>query len=243
MGDADHRLAAPAEAEGLVGVGRRRPGHGVGLLLPVGLLGRVDALHVSSSSGRARRQTVRIRPRSPPWLPSRTARSGRDVGALRPCRAWPRRGASHHEGAAGDRHHLKLDVGAGDGFDVGLHRGRRLRRRFLRCGPRVWRSRGPAPRGPRRNARHARRRLTFGMLQVARRGPCRRVRSWPHLVRVAEGIMGMTCSRVVAHAARCSPGRCRGRARARKPRAFRVRRDAHGEPIQDCFILHRPGNR
>ncbi len=136
MGDADHRLPATAEAEGLVGVGRGGPGHGVGLLFPVRLLGRVDVVAFLFLQVEGKGKLL-------VFVPGHLLASHPERGDLNGMLGFFvlgavgfRRGASHHEGAAGDRHHLKLDFGRRDGFDVSLHRGGRLRRRrFLRRRP------------------------------------------------------------------------------------------------------------
>ena len=73
---------------------------------------------------------------------------------------------------------------------------------------------------------------------------CRRVPSCSLSVQDRGGKYGNACGRTLAGVANPRRGRPRTRARAGEAAgAFRVRRIAHGKPIQDCFILHRPRNR
>jgi hypothetical protein len=113
VGDAQHRVALAAMAEGFVGVRRRRPGDGVGvgLLILLGGLG-LASLHL---------------PVKVVLVPGDLALAHPErfdlYGMLRPLvggAALLLLGAAHEEGAAGDGHHLEGNLGPGDFLDVAL---------------------------------------------------------------------------------------------------------------------------
>src|SRR5262249_55790973 len=112
VGHAQGGLPLVAQAEGRVGVGGRRPGDDVGglvLLGPAAVLGGLllppGVVLVPGDLALAH--------------PERPDRDG-VLGALVVAAALLVLGAAHQEGAAGDGHHVELDLGAGDQLAVAL---------------------------------------------------------------------------------------------------------------------------
>ncbi len=157
------------------------------------------------------------------------------VAALRLARR-----AAHHEGAAGDREHLELHVGPRDVSTYG----------FI----------DPAGRGGLLGRRGLRRRVIPPASDPEGGGQADRVREAAHVWYAPEGsrlraktagcrsatrgvIMGATFAAwllvLVGAVRRARAGSGSGRAAD----AFRVRRDAHGQPVSSCFILHRRSHR
>ena len=209
MGDADHRLPAPAEAEGLVGVGRGGAGDGVGLLFPLRLLGRVDVVAFLFLQVEGKGKLLVFVPGH--LLASHPERGDLNgmLGLFVLGAVGFRRGASHHESAAGNRHHLKLDFGCRVWFRrKSSSRRATVRRRFLRRRPGDLDGRKAKHHDGhgRRHARNGSRSVCSSLFgSISSQRGCRQkqalmagVRSSGDLVRVSEGKMGLRSSGRVA---------------------------------------------
>ena len=166
------RLAVAAEAEGLVGVGRGRPGHGVGLLLGLRLLGQVDVLPLLLLQVEREGELVVFVPGHLVLAhPERRDLDGM-LRALRPCRAWLRRpGCPSRRCRRGSGPSRTSRRSPGWSRRRSSSRRPTARRRFLRRrSARPWRAERPAPRGRQARRTACEKRLTFGMLQKYRPG-------------------------------------------------------------------------